>query len=157
MFWIFGKREEKARNLRELLEKKSSEIENTAWISTAIFTSDGLKIFLKKKSENYEVEKVFPYAIKLFQTARKFHDKSHPGLKVGGFEPPRLLFYQMDTREVVFVMKGFSRKLDFFLIYVADPELSSHFSIDKTVKKLHSWLYRVSARMDEILSEREVR
>ena len=157
MFWIFGKREEKARNLRELLEKKSSEIENAAWISTAIFTSDGLKVFLKKKNDNYEVEKIFPYAIKLFQTAQKFHDKAHPGLKVGGFEPPRLLFYQMDTREVVFVMKGFSEKLSFFLIYVADPELSSHFSIDRTVKRLHSWLYKTSELIDEILSEREER
>ena len=155
MFWIFGKREKKARNLRELFEEKSSKIENTAWISTAIFTSDGLKVFLKKKNDNYEVEKVFPYAIKLFQTAQKFHNKAHPGLKVGGFEPPRLLFYQMDTREVVFVMKGFSEKLDFFLIYIADPELSPYFSIDKTAKKLHTWLYEVSRLIDEILSGKE--
>ena len=157
MFWIFKRQKERAKNLRELLEEKSREIESAAWISTAIFTPDGLKVFLKKRNDNYEVEKIFPYAIRLFQTAQKFHDKAHPGLKVGGFEPPRTLIYQMDTREVVIVMKGFSKELEFFLIYVADPELSPHFSLDKTVKKLHSWLFRTSKLIDEIMGGRRGR
>ena len=151
MLWIFKRNEEEARNLRELLEKKSKEIETSAWISTAILTSDGLRVFLKRKNENYDVERVLPYAIKLFQTAQKFHTKANPGLKVGGFEPPRTLFYQMDTREIVIVMKGFSKKLDFFLVYIADPELSPHFSIDKAIKKLHAWLYKTSKLIDDKL------
>ena len=157
MFWFFKRKEEKAKNLRELFEKKSGEVESSGWVATAIFTADGLKMFLKKRNENYEVEKIFPYAIRLFQTAQKFHDKTHPGLKVGGFEPPRTLIYQMDTREVVIVMKGFSKELEFFLIYIADPELSPHFSLDKTVKKLHSWLFRTSKQIDEVMVGRKER
>ncbi len=151
MFNFLFKKETRARNLRELLENLSKELESSAWISTAVLTTDGLKIFLKKRNDNYNVEKLLPYAQKLLQTALKFHEKSHPGLKVGEFHPPRILIYQMDTREIVFVIKGFSEEIDFFTIYIADPELSPHFSIDKTVKKLHRWTFKVSQEIDELL------
>jgi hypothetical protein len=151
MFGFLRKKKKEPRNLRELFESKAKEIESSAWISTAVLTVDGLKVFLKKRSEAYNVEKLLPYALRLFQSALKFHEKAHPGLKIGSFEPPRTLIYQMDTREIVFVVKGFSKKANFFIVYVADPELSSHFSIDETAKKLHSWTYRISKEIDQIL------
>jgi len=155
MFGFLRRRKEEPKNLRELLESKAEEVELAGWISTAILTVDGLKIFLKKRSDAYDVEKLLPYALRLFQSAVKFHEKAHPGLKIKAFEPPRVLIYQMDTREVVFVVKGFSEKMNFFVVYVADPELSSHFSIDRTAKKLHSWTYRISQGIDQILKRKE--
>ncbi|GAB6075956.1 hypothetical protein [Desulfurobacterium crinifex] len=144
-----------AKNIREYMGKKSKEIEAGGWIATALFTSDGLKVFSKQKNENYSVERIYPYAIKLFQTAFKFHEKANPGLKVGGFEPPRTLIYQMNTREIVFIMRGYSQKLDIFLIYIADPELSVFFSTDRTVKKLQHWLFEVSKAIDNFLDSRK--
>jgi hypothetical protein len=156
MFGLFRRKEEQeVRNLRELFEKRSEEVENTAWISTAIVGTEGLKIFLKKRNDNYNVERLLPYAQKLFQSALKFHEKSHPGLKIANFEPPRVLIYQMDTREIVFVVKGFSEKLDFFVVYIVDPELSPHFSIDKGLKKLRSWVFKISQDIDKILGRGE--
>jgi len=149
MFRFFKKGEE-AKNIREYLERKSREIEFGGWISTSIFTADGLKVFSKQKPE-YNTEKVYPYAIKLFQTALKFHEKANPGLKVGGFEPPRLLVYQMETRETVFIIKGYSKERELYLIYITDPELSVSFSMDRTAKRLQHWLFDVSKGIDKIL------
>ncbi len=111
-----------------------------------------MKIFSKKKNDNYNVERVYPYAIKLFQTATKFHEKASPGLKVGGFETPRTLIYQMSTKEVTFIVKGFSKKKDIFLIYIFDPELAGSYSTDRILKKLIAWFYKVSQKFDEFLS-----
>ncbi|ADY74129.1 hypothetical protein Dester_1502 [Desulfurobacterium thermolithotrophum DSM 11699] len=156
MLKIFKKKDkEKIKNLREYLEKKCTEIEASGWIATAIFSSDGLKIFSKHKNKNYNVDKIYPYAIKLFQTASKFHQKAEPGLKIGGFEPPRALVCQLDTKEIILIMKGYSRKLDFFLIYIADPGLSVFFSIDKSIKKLKQWLFDVSQTIDDLITIRE--
>ena len=150
---FFLKREKKPKNIREFLEAASEEIENSGWIATAIFTSDGLKVFSKQRNSNYNVERIYPYAIKLFQTASKFHEKASPGLKVGGFEPPRTLIYQMSTRETVFIVRGFSEKKEIFLIYIVDPELSGNYSTDRTLNKLLSWLYEVSKKFDRFLSK----
>lgn len=149
------KNELKDKNIREYLEKKSKELEKGGWIATALFGSDGLKIFSTQKIKNYNVERVYPYAIKLFQTATKFNEKANPGLKVGGFEPPRTLIYQMSTRETVFIMRGYSQKIHFFLIYIADPELSLFFSTDKTLRKLQDWLFDVSKAMDKLVELRK--
>jgi len=61
----------------------------------------------------------------------------------------------MNTREIVFIMRGYSQKLDIFLIYIADPELSVFFSTDRTVKKLQHWLFEVSKAIDNLLDSRK--
>jgi len=149
---FFRREKKEAKNIREYLEKVSGEVEFSGWVTTAIFTSDGLRIFSKKRNENYEVERIYPYAVRLFQNAVKFHEKASPGLKVGGFEPPRTLIYQMSTREVVFIVRGFSQKKEIFLIYIVDPELSGSYSTDKVLNRILSWFYKVCRRFDEFLS-----
>jgi len=150
---FFFKKEKEPRNIREFLERASEEIETSGWVATAIFTSDGLKVFSKQRSPHYNVERIYPYAVKLFQTASKFHEKASPGLKVGGFEPPRTLIYQMSTKEVVFIVRGFSEKKEIFLIYIVDPDLAGNYSTDRTLKKLLSWIYRVSKKFDRFISK----
>jgi len=145
--WL--RKKDSAQNIREYLERKVKEIESSGWIATALVSGDGLPIFSKQKSENYRVERVLPYAIKLFQTALKFHEKSKPGLESGGFESIRTMIFQYETREFIFVMKGYSEKVDFYLIYLVDPELTVFFSTDKTIKKLQRWLFEVSRFFDE--------
>ena len=145
--WL--KRKPSPKNIREYLEEKSKEIESSGWVATALVSGDGLTIFSKQKSEGYRVDRLLPYAIQLFQNALKFHHKSRPGLEAGGFESIRSMVLQYETRELIFVVKGYSEKLDFYLIYAADPESTVLFSADKTIKRLLKWTFEVSTFLDK--------
>ncbi|WP_456457063.1 hypothetical protein [Thermovibrio sp.] len=150
--WPFKKKKE-FKNLREIFEVFTEELEISGWIGTAVFSYDGLKIFSRKKSDNYQLEKLYPYVVKLFQNAVKFHKKSTPGLKIKEFSLPRFLVITLETKESVFVMKGLSKRLDFFVIYVVDLDVAGSFSYDRVLKRLNSWNYSLSKEIDSYLEK----
>ncbi|GEM_PF-2650159 len=152
MLWPF-KKKRKFGNLREIFEEFTGELEISGWIGTAIFSYDGLKIFSRKKNDNYQLEKLYPYAVKLFQNAVKFHKKSGSGLKIKEFSLPRFLVITLETKESVFIMKGLSKVLDFFVIYIVDLDVAGSFSYDRVLKRLNSWNYSLSKEVDSFLEK----
>jgi hypothetical protein len=149
----FLKDKEKVKNLRELFDKRLKEIEKGGFVAAAFLGLDGLKIFSKER-EGISMESAYPYLVRLFQLAENFEKKINKGLHKSNEEVFPCLIYQFGTKEKIFIFKGRSQFLEFFFIYVHDPDYSFFYSSEKTVRKISSWLKETIKRVDAVLNKK---
>ncbi|SNR71244.1 hypothetical protein [Desulfurobacterium atlanticum] len=144
------------KTISDLLEKRSKEIETGEWIAHAIVSADGLTVYSKVKNKHYNVDRLFPYGVKIFDTVAKFHEKSKASLKDNIFKQPEVVVYRTESMEEVFILKNRSAGLDIYLIWICDPTLTSAgFSTDKMMVKLSSWLKDVSVELRKMIERRK--
>ena len=144
------------KTISDLLEKRSKEIETGEWIAHAVVSADGLTVYSKVKNKYYNVERLFPYGVKIFDTVAKFHEKSKASLKNNIFKQPKVVVYRTESMEEVFILKHKVSDFEIYLIWICDPTLTSAgFSTDKMMIRLSSWLKTVSVELEKMIKRRK--
>ena len=155
---FFNVEEKKIRTISDLLERKSAEIETGEWIGHAIVSSEGLTIYSRVKNPYYKIDRLFPYAVKIYDTVLKFHEKSASSFKGNLFKLPEVVVYRTESMEEIFIVKKPCVDFEIYLVWVCDPTMtSSNFSTDKMMTKLSHWLKTVAEELESILERRKGR